>query len=68
MVLDGPSDFDEERYYNIIDTIQDEQQTIPMKNFNQHLVVTDYRRPESDFVGEMSAPTVKQISESQMYT
>jgi hypothetical protein len=68
MVPDGPSDFDEERYYNIIDTIPDEQQKIPMKNFDQHLVATDYGRPGSDLVGQMSASTVKQISQSQVYT
>lgn len=68
MVPDGHSDFDEERYYNIIDTIPDEQQKMLMKNYEQHLVVTDYGRPGSDLVGQMSASTVKQISESQVYT
>jgi hypothetical protein len=68
MIPDGPSDFDEGRYYNIIDTIASEQTKIPMKNFDQHLVVTDYGRPGSDLVGKMSASSVKQIGKSQIFT
>jgi hypothetical protein len=68
MVPDGPSDFDEGRYYNIIDTIRDEQPKMAEKDFDQYLAVTDYGRPGADLVGEMSASTVRQIGESQVYT
>lgn len=68
MVPDGPSDFDEGRYYNIIDTIPNAQTKFPMKNFDQNLVVTDYGRSGSDLVGKMSASSVKQIGESQVCT
>lgn len=68
MVPDGPSDFEEGRYYNIIDTIPDEPRKMAMKDFDQHLVVTDYGRPGADLVVEMSASTVRQVGESQVYT